>query len=161
MTNERPADPTVENRRHQLRRWIEVHFDGNQAAFGASTADGEHQINQGELSGLLRTKSFGEKRARRLEAQANMPPGYLDSTSGPTDPSMAQFVAEPARARANANTRILWPFKLASYQRLFELRRALGRRADECLHDIDQHLDIVLAKWEREAQAQKKRAARR
>jgi len=66
--------PTIQARRARLREWIDSRFGGSQSAFVASTG-----INQGELSGLLKTKSFGEKRAASLERVAKMPPGYLVS----------------------------------------------------------------------------------
>jgi len=36
-------------------------------------------INQGELSALLKNKSFGEKKARKLETDAGMPAYWLDN----------------------------------------------------------------------------------
>ncbi len=67
----------VARRRTNLKAWIDEKYDGSQARFVDDTG-----INQGELSGLLRVKSFGEKKARALEAQAKMPPFYLDSENG-------------------------------------------------------------------------------
>ena len=64
--------PTVMARRQRLQEWIDSHFEGKQALFVAATG-----INQGELSGLLRNKSFGEKKAEALERKASMPAGYL------------------------------------------------------------------------------------
>jgi len=75
MTNN---SPVVAYRRRRLREWIDRHYGGVQSAFIAATG-----VNQGELSGLLSSKSFGEKRARRLEGQARMPDGYLDLFSAP------------------------------------------------------------------------------
>jgi|GEM_PF-3517107 hypothetical protein len=69
------TDMVVERRRRLLREWIDSRYGGVQAAFIEDTG-----INQGELSGLLKTKSFGEKRARSLEEKARMPPFYLDQT---------------------------------------------------------------------------------
>lgn len=63
----------VQNRRDRLRAWIDKHCNGSQAQFVTVTG-----INQGELSGLLRKKSFGEKKARSLELAAGMPLGWLD-----------------------------------------------------------------------------------
>lgn len=63
----------TENRRNNLRGWIKKHHEGVQASFMEQTG-----INQGELSGLLNQKSFGEKKARSLEALAGMPFLYLD-----------------------------------------------------------------------------------
>lgn len=61
-------------RRQALAHWIKTKFGGSQAAFIESTSP---KINQGEVSGLLRNKSFREKRAEALERQAKMPEGYL------------------------------------------------------------------------------------
>lgn len=69
------ADMIVEGRRRRLREWIDAHYGGVQAAFIEQTG-----INQGELSGLLKSKSFGEKRARSLEEKAGMPPFFLDGS---------------------------------------------------------------------------------
>lgn len=79
--------PVVAYRRKRLKQWIDDHFNGVQQEFIAATG-----INQGELSGLLRTKSFGEKRARRLEEQANMPMGYLDQL--PSVDRVAEAISE-------------------------------------------------------------------
>ena len=62
----------TENRRRQLRAWIEAHYE-SQADFVI-----KNKLNQGEISGLLRTKSFGSVKARRLELQAQLPSRYLD-----------------------------------------------------------------------------------
>ena len=67
---------TVQIRRARLKHWIDTRFNGRQADFIAAANE---RINQGEVSNLLKDKSFGEKRARRLEQQANMPEGYLDT----------------------------------------------------------------------------------
>jgi hypothetical protein len=65
----------VAARRARLREWIDKHHNGSQASFIRST---KPQINQGELSGLLKDKSFEQKRAFSLERQTpSMPPGYL------------------------------------------------------------------------------------
>lgn len=66
----------VQNRRDRLRAWIDENCNGSQAQFVTVTG-----INQGELSGLLRQKSFGEKKARSLELAAGMPLGWLDVVS--------------------------------------------------------------------------------
>ncbi len=66
-------NPTTTLRRLNLRYWIEFECGKSQAKFIDRTG-----INQGELSGLLRDKSFGEKKARALEIQAGMPAMWLD-----------------------------------------------------------------------------------
>lgn len=69
-----PIDsPIVTNRRKNLAKWIHLMYEDSQARFIDDTG-----INQGELSGLLKSKSFGEKEARNLEKQARMPDLYLD-----------------------------------------------------------------------------------
>ena len=83
MPNSPPIADVVAHRRARLRLWINTHFDGSQAAFIADAAEHDHQLNQGEISGLLKKKSFGEKRARALELVARMSPGWLDRTAEP------------------------------------------------------------------------------
>lgn len=73
----------VAERRRRLRDWIADRFGGSQASFLADAKNRGHPINQGELSGLLRTKSFSENRARKLEIQAEMPKGHLVSPLQP------------------------------------------------------------------------------
>ena len=94
-----PINHDVENRRAQLLRWIEEHYGGVRARFVEAT-----EINQGELSGLLSKKSFGEKRARSLEASAGMPDKYLDRRAGA---GSNVVYAEESRALYGAD----WPFK--------------------------------------------------
>lgn len=158
MSNEKPVnDPIVANRRARLRQWIDEHCGGSQAQFIATTADGDKQINQGELSGLLRSKSFGEKKARALERQAGMPSGYLDVAKPTRDAldanderAISPSVLKPVRSLA-------WPFHSVSLQRLTELKRALGPKAGaEALRDLDEQLEIVVTKWERKAASKKK-----
>ncbi|ASK28383.1 3,4-dihydroxy-2-butanone-4-phosphate synthase [Neisseria chenwenguii] len=64
----------TELRRRNLRLWIDRHYGGRQSRFIAAVA-----INQGELSALLKNKSFGEKKARKLELAATMPALWLDT----------------------------------------------------------------------------------
>lgn len=114
-SGEVPQNDDVENRRAQLRLWINAHFDGVQAKFVEAT-----DINQGELSGLLKTKSFGEKRARRLEIQAGMPPKYLERRAAP--PSHVGWKAEePPPAKSPHHE---WPFKRVSRQQYEQLTPA-------------------------------------
>lgn len=151
-----PVNTASDNRRKQLRRWIEAHFGGVQTAFIASTNDGEKQINQGELSGLLSTKSFGERRARSLEKQAHMPEFYLEENHD--KPAMA--VNEPTALTEHAPLPTNWPFSRVSLRRVLDLKRALGGRAGaDAIHDIDETLDLAVQKWERRAAERKSTAA--
>lgn len=74
----RPESAVVSTRRENLRSWIKTHFDGSQSRFIEACGERGIEVNQGELSGLLKTKSFGEKKARKLEKDCGMPPMYLD-----------------------------------------------------------------------------------
>lgn len=71
----------VSLRRRRLQSWIDQNFGGRQSHFLENIAARTGELaNQGELSGLLSgKKSFGEKKARKLELQAGMPPLYLDA----------------------------------------------------------------------------------
>lgn len=60
-------------RRHNLRQWIEKYYGGLQTRFAEAVA-----LNTGELSALLKNKSFGEKKARKIEQAAKMPAMWLD-----------------------------------------------------------------------------------
>lgn len=102
------SNDDVANRRTQLRRWIRDRFDDKQAAFVDATG-----INQGELSGLLSKKSFGEKRARSLEAVAGMPDKYLEQRSGTlnTDGTYSTYNSPPQLAQElRSDESHIWPF---------------------------------------------------
>lgn len=92
-----PKDsPIVAARRIRLREWIDMYYGGKQADFVRATG-----INQGELSGLLRHKSFREEKAANIEAVAKMPDGYLQRPeSGP--PSRPEIGSSSDAAVAEA-----------------------------------------------------------
>ena len=64
----------TELRRANLRQWIDERCGGRQALFAQTAA-----VNPGELSALLKNKSFGEKKARKIEQAAAMPAMWLDT----------------------------------------------------------------------------------
>ncbi|MRW86798.1 hypothetical protein GJ698_22260 [Pseudoduganella sp. FT26W] len=76
-------------RRQNLRQLIRDSYGDSQARFIDETGE-----NQGEISGLLRTKSFGEKKARNLEKKAGLTAGWLDRPI-----SQADEVAAPPEAQ--------------------------------------------------------------
>jgi len=61
-------------RRARLAQLIAERYD-SQADFVAKTGE-----NQGEVSALLKNKSFGEKKARKIEAECGLVRGWLDMT---------------------------------------------------------------------------------
>lgn len=68
---------TADNRRRRLALLIDRKY-GTQAEFVRATGE-----NQGEVSGLLSgKKSFGEKKARKIELESGIPSGWLDLAAG-------------------------------------------------------------------------------
>lgn len=65
-------------RRKRLRQLIADRYEGSQSKLVEATGE-----NQGEISSLLRNKSFGEKKARKLEQKADLPVGWLDALDEP------------------------------------------------------------------------------
>lgn len=61
-----------ETRRARLAQLIAERYE-SQADFVTQTGEA-----QSEISGLLKTKSFGEKKARKIEDKCGLPPGWLD-----------------------------------------------------------------------------------
>lgn len=160
-------DPAIANRRARLREWIDTHFGGSLTLFLASTNDGEKQMNQGELSALLRTKTFGERRARSLEKQAHMPPRYLDGppATGGAAPLNGVMEAEStpiygAGKQPPTRPPVGWPFSTVTLERIVKLKKQLGPRAGaSAMQDIDETLEWVVSKWERRAASPAKSAA--
>lgn len=83
-------------RRKNLQKWIDDNHHGRQADFIAA-----HDLNQGEISGLLRKKSFGEVKARNLEDQCGMPDRYLDTVH---DNNVKQFHVRETKPNYDADT---------------------------------------------------------
>jgi hypothetical protein len=160
-------DPVVANRRARLRAWIDTHFGGSHTLFIASTNNGEKQLNQGELSALLKNKSFGERRARSLEAMAHMPARYLDDMQS-SGVYSTHSVREDAPSRTSSGARPLaapaapvgWPFSRVTLARIVKLKKDLGpKNGSQAMQDIDETLELVVSKWERRATLQSKSAA--
>lgn len=105
MTLPKTESMEIALRRRRLRQWIDDHFEGSQVRFLADCAKRGHEMNQGELSGLLSQKSFGEKKARKLEAAAEMPPFFLNTGQ--------RLVSDPGHhiREPDATQAYLWPFK--------------------------------------------------
>jgi len=72
---------TTDLRRRNLRQWIADKYGSQQTRFAEAIA-----INQGELSALLKNKSFGEKKARKIEQAAQMPAMWLDQEHASAQP---------------------------------------------------------------------------
>lgn len=113
-----PESPLIALRRARLQEWIDRRYRGSQTAFAKAAG-----INHGELSGLLRSKSFGERRAATLEASAGMPPGYLVQPGITEHPTPADAYPLPdASLLSEAHT-------LLSSARKYDLRKTEDAQA--------------------------------
>lgn len=126
----------VATRRAQLRAWIDLHFDGSQTAFLADCASRGHEINQGELSGLMKKKAFGEKKARSLELIGRMSPGYLDNAPEDLD----KDAPAPHRVAMSTSTYLVkptkkqqWPFKSFGPTQYYQLDQSLRDEVEDRL----------------------------
>lgn len=101
----------VSIRRERLRQWIAENCGGNQAKLVEKIG-----INAGELSGLLRKKHFGEKKARTLEAQIGVSVGWLDEIDKPKNlkienlPTDLRGQVEWLIANADEEIRVMFAF---------------------------------------------------
>jgi hypothetical protein len=80
------------NRRARLAQLIIDRYNGSQAGFVDATG-----ANQGEVSALLRNKSFGEKKARKIEIDSGIPAGWLDiPIDGEGEKPLVRLVSVPS-----------------------------------------------------------------
>lgn len=117
----------VATRRAKLRQWITDKFDGSQVKFLNDCAARQHEINQGELSGLLKAKSFGEKKARTIEVMAGMPPYYLNGKSVEYE-TANHVVNSPSHYQPAA-----WPFARPSSSEWAQILSPKDREAVEAM----------------------------
>lgn len=115
------AEDDTENRRKQLRAWIDAHYDKSPARFIS-----EKELNQSEISGLLNKKSFGSVKARNLERQAGMPPRYLEERST-VEPGSSASMPAVVRFLLDTNTMVQLP--LREFTNLFAGLPKATRRA--------------------------------
>lgn len=97
-------DVLVATRRRRLKELIDKDYEGAQARFVDKIG-----ANQGEVSGLLRNKHFGEKKARKLEELAGLPFMWLDrvyadniTTISAREPDTADQIAAVVRQMSPA-----------------------------------------------------------
>ena len=127
------------NRRARLRQWIDERFQGSQAEFVSA-----HKLNQGEISGLLKDKSFGGVKARNLEAQVGMPEHYLEQRPAVVDAPAtgALHLAHVPRPPVDAS-----PAASQSppegYARLPVLAEASAGPGRYAAQEVVQHVDVL------------------
>lgn len=103
-TAEKPSSPTQDNRpepfdvvlirRKRLQQVIDEQYGGKQSSLVEAI-----EVNAGELSGLLRSKAFGEKKARGLEVSLGLPRGYLDGQAGDIHDTMKRLYQAAAELK--------------------------------------------------------------
>lgn len=98
----------VTTRRLRLKSIIDKRFGGKQSRFVE-----EFDINAGELSGLLRSKHFGEKKARSLEAMLGLPEFWMD---GLADENSLEVNEPRAEYSVNADLTVAWNLLLPDEQ---------------------------------------------
>lgn len=74
-------------RRMRLAELIKENYRGSQSRFVDETGE-----NQGEVSALLKNKSFGEKKARKLEEKCGLPAGWLDQPPAPSEEVVGETI---------------------------------------------------------------------
>lgn len=109
-------------------------------------------------------KNLGMDTMRRLCAAFNLPANWFDLPLKSAPPGWgapapsAQVVNEPiplVRPTAPGNG-IVWPFPHVTYQRLMDLKAALGpKMGHDAMIDIAKTLEIQTLKWELEATRRK------
>jgi len=109
-----------------------------------------------------RATTSGGQRLPKIAAALRVSPDWLlsgpDTHNVPFLPPkyLVPVPAEPAQLAAENGA--TWPFERAPISRIHRLIEQLGDpERQHAIDDIDRHLDIVLERWEREAQALKKR----
>jgi hypothetical protein len=112
----------VPTRRRRLRQAIDERFDGKLVKFIDQTG-----INSGELSALLRNKSFGEKKARSLEEAAGLPRYFLDGEREDKPASTAPI--EPITGEAS-HLLDLWGYLLPD-----ERQKIMGEIEQKAAHN--------------------------
>lgn len=109
------------------------------------------------------SKPIADRMSMVIETAFDLERAWLDKPLGYGIPGAQQggaHAAEPDIGAAVMAERMTWPFKMVTYQRILDLKRALGQKtAQEAINDMDKQLDIVAIKWEREAMAVKSRNA--
>lgn len=118
-----------EIRRKRLAQLISERYE-SQADFVSRTG-----INQGEVSALLKSKSFGEKKARKIEEDSGLPVRWLDTIDGgaPT----AAVIASPPVA-APPRPRLQWVYDdeaeiLSDYRRMANAEKQSFRSAAKAM----------------------------
>lgn len=118
------------------------------------------------IQGKKGRKNLGLDTMRRLCAAFNLPPNWFDLPLSSTPPDGGNDPADTGakapiplvRSKANAEA-IVWPFPHVSYERLMDLKDALGpKMGHEAMIDLAKTLEVQTMKWELEAKRRKRTA---
>lgn len=112
-------------------------------------------------------KNLGSGTIKAARKAFNLQADWFELPLGSALPSQGKVqlplvLAEPKpTAHVVRVAPLSWPFKLASYKRLQELKSALGPKvAAEAIRDLDQFLDLAITRWEHRVKVVKKNAAK-
>lgn len=91
----------AENRRRRLHELIATRYHGRQVDFVRESGE-----SQSEVSGILNgNKSFGEKKARKIENTLGLPHGWLDAVDA--DTAVPEGAASGSKHQSVARNRLL------------------------------------------------------
>lgn len=129
---------TKDIRRAKLAQLIEGRYK-SQADFVEKTG-----INQGEASALLSgKKSFGEKKARKIEADSNLPVGWLDQIDGEVPEAPPPLRAPESTIVSNA---LNLACETANELRMLSVYRLAGKAGREIIDiavdEVSSELDL-------------------
>lgn len=142
-------------RKARLRELIELRCDGSIAQMARDIGIAESYLGRMLYApGKPHGRSVADKMMLKIEGFYDLPRGWLDlpSETPININSGGRFVAKLEDGPAS-HSEIRWPFKVAQYQRILQLRKKLGTvLGAKAIAEMDEHLDIILAKWERTAE---------
>ncbi len=154
---------------HWRLRLIELikHLDITQRGFSDATG-----IDASYVSRLLYPlgkkgrKNLGLTQMSAIRDCYKLPAGWFDLPLGNELPApsgtvnLRKIEANEATDASNVLPvrNVIWPFKLVSYKRLNNLERLLGKKQHaEAMASIDEHLDVLVTKFEQKSNADKRR----
>ncbi len=120
-------------RRARLAQLIRDHYE-SQADFVFRTG-----INQGEVSSLLKNKSFGEKKARKIEVDSGLPNMWLDTPiQSPVTDAITPAKIEPKFVPPAPSPELQWVYPdeakiLSNYRRMASVEKQLLSESAEAM----------------------------
>lgn len=102
-------------------------------------------------------KNLGPTTISKISSKYKLQPGWFELPLGSSLPSSVKSGAENQFINQE---KIVWPFKLTTYERIDKLRRFYsGEGMPDAIAEIDKYLEFLVIKWESEMQSNKRTAA--